>query len=352
MDNMNKTLLSNNYVKDILNQPVALQDTIIELEKQTLTPFHLLSEKLSNHSLKRVVLTGMGSSYHALHPISLSLLEHGVQTLMFETSELIYYAPRLVSPETLVVAVSQSGRSAEIVQLLEMIHHEVPMIGITNTPESPLAQQADLTLFTRAGNEFSVSCKTYIATLAVLSYLGEVLLGKQPAGIFSDLQITVEQMSAYLKIWEKHVDYLTRDLNGINSLILTGRGSSLAAANTGGLIIKEAAHFHAEGMSSAAFRHGPFEMVSPEMMVLVFGGIGAGKPLNANLVVDIHKAGGRAEFVSFNGGDNPYVLPSVPISQLSIMEILPAQMISIALALLNHHDPGTFEHSSKVTIIS
>lgn len=352
MDNMNETLLSNHYVKDILSQPEALQDTITGLETLPLTPFQSLAEKLSNHSLKQVVLTGMGSSYHALHPITLSLLEHGIQTLMLETSELIHYAPRLLSPETLVVAVSQSGRSAEIVQLLEMIQHDVPMIGITNTPESPLAQQANMSLFTRAGSEFSVSCKTYIATLAALSYLGEVLLGYQPAETLAELQTTAGQMSLYLKNWEKHVDYLIRDLKGIQSLMLAGRGSSLAAAGTGGLIIKESAHFHAEGMSSAAFRHGPFEMVSPEMMVLVFAGIGTGKPLNANLVADILKAGGRAELISVNGKDNPYTLPAVPLAQLPLLEILPVQMVSLALALLNQHDPGTFERGSKVTTIA
>ena len=56
-------------------------------------------------------------------------------------------------------------------------------------------------------------------------------------------------------------------------LFLVGQGASLAAVGTGAGIVKEADHFHGEGMSSAAFRHGPFEMLSDETFVLVFGGI-------------------------------------------------------------------------------
>jgi glutamine---fructose-6-phosphate transaminase (isomerizing) len=59
-------------------------------------------------------------------------------------------------------------------------------------------------------------------------------------------------------------------LGGIRHLFLVGRGSSLAAVGTGALMVKESDHFHAEGMSSAAFRHGPFEMLSPETFVFVF----------------------------------------------------------------------------------
>ena len=86
-------------------------------------------------------------------------------------------------------------------------------------------------------------------------------------------------------------------------------------------------------------------------MVLVFAGIGPGNSLNKNLVYDIRRAGGRAELISMNDGDSPYNLSSVPEFHLPIMEILPIQMISLALALLKRHDPGTFERSSKVTII-
>ena len=65
---------------------------------------------------------------------------------------------------------------------------------------------------------------------------------------------------------------LADKLRGMRHLFLTGRGSSLSAVGTGALIIKEAARVHAEGMSSAAFRHGPIEMLRPDMLIAVYQG--------------------------------------------------------------------------------
>ena len=178
---MNSSLKTNAYVNDILHQPEALQDTFAGLEGMDFAPYHLLAQRLTDHALKRVLLTGMGSSFHALYPLRLALIAQGIQTEMFETSELIHFAPRLLSRDTLVVAVSQSGRSAETLQLLDLIHMDAPLIGVTNTPESPLAQKSSTVLLTRAGAEHSVSCKTYVASLAALALLGDLLTGQDPA---------------------------------------------------------------------------------------------------------------------------------------------------------------------------
>src|SRR5947207_1575219 len=107
------------YLRDILDQPLALRDTLDALtDLSALWPF---AERLASGELRRVVLTGMGSSYNALHPLALTLLARGVLALMIETSELIHHAPALLEPRTLIVAVSQSGRSPETLKLLEKV---------------------------------------------------------------------------------------------------------------------------------------------------------------------------------------------------------------------------------------
>jgi len=116
--------------------------------------------------LRRIVLTGMGSSYHVLHPLMYTLIHCGLPAQMIETSELIHYAPALIEPHTLVIAVSQSGRSVEIIQLLERAHNKAPLISVTNSPDSPLATQSEATVLTYAGEEYTVSCKTYLTALA------------------------------------------------------------------------------------------------------------------------------------------------------------------------------------------
>jgi len=348
---MINSLKTNQYVNDVLHQPEALRDTVAGLEGMNFAAYQRFAQCLSDQTLKRVLLTGMGSSFHALYPLCLALIANGIQTEMFETSELIHFAPRLLSPDTLVVAVSQSGRSAETLQLLDLIHKDAPLIGVTNTPDSPLAQKSTAVLLTRAGAEYSVSCKTYVASLAALALLGDLLTGRDGAETITAISATIGLAAQYLSHWEAYVESAVEELAGIPHLILTGRGTSLAAVGTGGLIIKEAAHFHAEGMSSAAFRHGPLEMVSPELFVLVYAGLGPSRRLNVNLVADIRKAGGRAELIAPGEGHQLFILPLVPDACLPMVEILPIQLVSIALAVLKNYSPGQFERGSKVTEI-
>lgn len=349
---MSDSLSSNAYVNDILHQPDSLRDTFAGFKGLDFKGIRQYAERVADNSLKRVVLTGMGSSYHALHPLQLKLVAHSIPSQMIETSELIHFSPALLSPETLLIAVSQSGQSVEILHLLKLVQKRVPLIGITNTAESPLAQNSETSLVTQAGSENSVSCKTYVTTLAALTILGDLLIGQEPRETISALEASTEAMAPYLSQWESFVESAIRKMDGIRNLILAGRGPSLAAAGAGGLIIKEAAHFPAEGMSCAAFRHGPMEMLSSEVFVLVYEGIGATRKLNADLVANIQTAGGRSELITTEG-DNSHIyhLPTIPDICLPLMEILPAQLTSVALAVRNNHSPGHFERATKITAI-
>ncbi len=348
---MHKLLENNPYLTDILHQPDALRDTIAGFDNQHFNEIRRAAGRLATGSLKCVVLTGMGSSYHALHPLRLKLIEHGFLTEMFETSELIHFAPKLLSPETLVVAVSQSGQSVEILQLLEKAHGKCAIIGVTNTFGSPLALKSDAVLLAHAGKEQTVSCKTYVSTLAAVAFLGDLLTGQEPHTTLSTLDAAVTAATQYLSHWEEYVESAVQQVHGIRHLILTGRGTSLATAGTGGLIIKESAHFHAEGMSSASFRHGPLDMVSPDMLVLIFAGVGTMLPLNINLAVDIRKSGGRAELIATADDESLFNLTIVPDVCLPLLEILPIQMISLALAIQANHVPGQFTHGKKITVV-
>ena len=106
------------YLRDILDQPRALEKTLVELEVSE--ALQRLAGRLQQGNFDTVVLTGMGSSFHALHPLNIDLIDHGFTAMMVETSELLHYQNRLFDPKTLIVAVSQSGQSAEVVHLLEM----------------------------------------------------------------------------------------------------------------------------------------------------------------------------------------------------------------------------------------
>jgi glutamine---fructose-6-phosphate transaminase (isomerizing) len=341
------SVIEGEYLRDILDQPRALDETLAGLDvSKTL---YQLAVRLQKGRFKTVVLTGMGSSFHALHPLHVELINYGLTAMMVETSELLYYRSRLFDPKTLIVAVSQSGQSAEVVRLLEINRGKSSVIAITNTSHSPLGEQADATILTQAGKEFSVSCKTYVTALMALQWLGDVVCERDLRRTRQELKAAGPAVRDYLANWKTHVQDLAQMLKGIRHLFLVGRGSSLAAVGTGALIVKESDHFHAEGMSSAAFRHGPFEMLSDETFVLVFAGEHKTRNLNQRLFEDVREQQGRAELVGEGAPSPSCALPTTPRSIHPIPEILPVQMVTLALAAQVGREPGRFELASKVT---
>ncbi|MGO9084796.1 MAG: SIS domain-containing protein [Candidatus Sulfotelmatobacter sp.] len=340
-------VIEGEYLQDLLDQPRALERTFKSLDrsKELLD----LASRLHRKKFQRIVLTGMGSSFHALHPLNLQLIGHGFTAIMVETSELIHYKTRFFDPKTLIVAVSQSGQSVEMLRLAEVNGKRSSVIAVTNTPESPLGKHATAALYTQAGREFSVSCKTYVTALMALKWLGDVLCERDVRQSRRELKHASEAVGSYLAEWKEHVHCMAERLDRVRHLFLVGRGASLAAVGTGALIVKESDHFHAEGMSSAAFRHGPMEMLSEETLVVVFAGDERTRNLNHRLLEDIRQEGGRAELVGEAAALDCFRLPDHSGSVHAIYEILPIQMITLALAARAGREPGKFELATKVT---
>jgi len=341
------SVIEGEYLRDILDQPRALDSTFSKLEVSK--ELRRLASRLQKGSFKSIVLTGMGSSFHALHPLHLELIQAGFHSVMVESSELIHYQADLVNRKNLIVAVSQSGRSAEVVRLLRSNRGRAAIIGVTNTPESPLAKNAVASVVTDAGGEFSVSCKTYLTSLLALLWLAEVMCERDLGRIRRDLKSVSAFVEKYLANWKDHVQQLGERLRNVRQLFLVGRGASLAAVGTGALIVKEADHFPAEGMTSATFRHGPFEMVGSDTSVAGFAGENRTRELNRGLFLDIRERQGESEWIGEDSDFAPCVLPSAPRSVTPVLEILPVQMITLALAAQGGREAGRFAFCSKVT---
>jgi glucosamine--fructose-6-phosphate aminotransferase (isomerizing) len=340
--------LEGNYLRDLLDEPQVLGRTLAGLQESA--ALLELARDLERRVFRRVVLTGMGASFHALNPLFLSLNKAGITTLMLETSELVHLMPEMLDATTLVVVVSQSGKSVEVIRLLKM-RKPVRILAVTNHANSELARRADALVLTQAGEEFSVSCKTYVTMLLALQWLRGVLCRGDVARVAGELSGAAPAAERYLTAWRDHVRELWSEMKDVKHLFLAGRGESLAAAGTGGLILKESARFHAEGMSSAAFRHGPFEMVRAGVFVLIFAGASGASALNQRLAEDVRKAGGRAALVGPDAESSVYRLAGAWSLISPILEILPVQMMSLALAGLVNREPGKFELITKVTTI-
>jgi glutamine---fructose-6-phosphate transaminase (isomerizing) len=337
------------YLRDLLAQPVALQHALNGLADLEAG----VSRPLDTRRYRRIVLTGMGTSLFALYPLHLALSRQGVNSHWIETAELLLGFDGLYRRNTLLIAVSQSGESVEIINLLPRAREFGHLLAITNNPSSSLGRHAGTLLALNAGVECTVSCKSYLNTLAVLHWLRARLCQTNAEEALREIQHAQRAVQRYLTHWREHVTDWLALIHGIQSVFITGRGESLATTATAGLILKESTRHHAEGMSCAAFRHGPLEMVGESSLVLVYAGDPRVRALNRRLFQDVLRLGGRAVWASTSpASPRALRLPRTCPALAPLVEILPVQMLSLALAARDGREAGRFERASKITTIA
>ncbi|MGD8402871.1 MAG: SIS domain-containing protein [Anaerolineales bacterium] len=341
----------NPYISDILSQPAALRNAINNFSLSSLDP---IRQRLNAGEFDRIVITGMGASYNAAYPAYLELTSLPIPVTLVNAAELLHYMDGLIGSRTLFWANSQSGRSVELLRLLERNESNPPAYILTsvNDETSPLASFADICLPIYAGSETTVSTKTYINTLAVNLLAAHFLTGDDLEALKKEILLTADRMETYLTDWQKHVSTLDTLLGEFKTLILIGRGASMSAVWNGALINKEAAKFPLEGMHAADFRHGPMELISPDFLGLILAGSPTTFALNHNLATDIDKHNGRVIWIDSTPDTylSTFIHPATTDLVRPIVEILPIQFLTIALAKRKNIQPGHFRVVSKVTM--
>jgi len=341
----------NPYIKDILAQPDALRKAVNNFSSATM---NAIPQRIEKGEIDRIVITGMGASYNAAYPAYIQLSELPIPVLHVNAAELVHYLGGLVGPRTLLWINSQSGRSAELLHLLERIKPTPPACLLTcvNDETSPLAVASDICLPIHAGPETTVSTKTYVNTLAVNLLASHKIAGKEIEHLKRELLATADAIETYLGDWQKHVDDMDALLGKFETLIVIGRGESMSAVWNGALINKEASKFSLEGMNAADFRHGPLELASPGFVALIFAGPAATASLNRKLALDVVEHGGRAFWV--DAKTNPELptlsIPSTNELTRPLVEILPMQILTLVMAARKGLTAGQFRIIGKVTV--
>ncbi len=310
-------------------------------------------DTLKNIDLRRidkVVFTGMGSSLFASYPAMFYLNKYGISSFSIPANMLIYYYRNIITPHTLLILISQSGESIEIKELLEIFKDHALKIGITNTPDSALSKITKV-LYLNAGKEKATTSKTYINTLSILLAITEVLLKRKDF----DFERISETIDSYLKKEEELINIFYPYFLGTNYITLLGRGPSFSTVLQGALIIKEAAHFYAEGLDTQDFRHGPLDMVGEGFKAIIFSPYDNEKAFKKDIVLakKIISQKGNLLFVTNKKPDedfpifeikeaNPYLLP--------FFEIIPLQFISCKIAWAKGMDPGVLSNTGKIVL--
>lgn len=341
----------NPYIQDILTQPAALR---LALSNFSVENLRRVQEGLDQNEFDRILITGMGASYNAAYPAYLYLTSLSIPVMLVNAAELLHYSSGLIGRRSLLWLNSQSGRSIEVVRLLEKTQATPPActLASVNDIESPLAVAADACLPIYAGVEATVSTRTYLNMLATNLLAAVVLCGGDLQAAQGKLAAAADAIQEYLSGWQAALGELDTKLGPVKNLIFLGRGASLAAVWNGSLINKEAAKCTFEGMNSADFRHGPLELAAPDLTVLVFAGAQKTAGLNRELALEVIRLGGRALWIGQEPDpDLPALrLPAVDELALPLVEILPLQMLTILMAQRNGLEAGKFRHVSKITL--
>ncbi|NWF70956.1 MAG: SIS domain-containing protein [Chloroflexi bacterium] len=340
------------FAEEIWEQPAALHNAL-ETVGGRLAALAALRERLRAGDLTRVVMTGMGSSFSAMPPAMMFLLERGITVFGLDAAELLYYYPNALDKRTLAIVVSQSGASVEVRRIVEELPRPGALIALSNTPGSPLDRAGDVALYMGAGKEVTVSNKSYTCSLAALHLMARALVGDDIAPERARLARLADALQPELPRWFDQAQALVEWFAGARVIEFLGRGTALASAQTGALITKECAKFPTEAMSAGQFRHGPMELVTPELGVILFAGPERTRHLSVTLARDLTARGARVALI---GGESQPDVLHIPLPEADewtapIAEIIPVQCFAAALAASRGVEVGKFYFSSKVTVV-
>lgn len=300
---------------------------------------------------RRVVITGIGASLNAAIPLDCLLCDHGMASCIVEAGELLHYRPRACQDAT-VIMVSRSGESVEIAMLLQALRSDVPIIGVTQDPESLLARKADLVLEVGSLPDEMVAIQSYTGTLLTLHLLGMATVDQLETGC-REVQALLPGMEQWTS---SHLEAM-REWDGFlgdgGQVHLLGRGPSYGSAMEGALLFSEIAKATATAMTVASFRHGPIEVVDGRFRGIVFAPQGRTRDLNLGLARDLVRFGGMVRVLGpmDTRGHGLQWIPTPPCPELlaPLLEVVPLQVAAQRLAELGDVVPGSFRYISQVT---
>lgn len=343
------------FIAEIAGQPEAIRRAVGGLKDQ----LSVLERVTSIAPERALVFTGMGSSYFACHPAISELAGAGVAAVHVDSSELLHFRSNILPAAGLLVVVSQSGESAEVVRLVEHLVHvaDGPLVlAVTNGLDNALARLADVVLDTRAGEEVGPSTMTFAAALVVLASVGRVLMGTPVADVVRDLTegadraaVAIEELLARTAL----ADELAAWLGDRPTSVILGRGPARAASEMGALTLKEAVGMPIESLQTAQFRHGPLELAGPDLAALIIATEPETRDLDVRLAEELADVGAAA-LVVVEDGDVPIDVTRIAIGPLDrglapTVSIVPAQLLAWKLAVLQGRPPGSYVRASKVT---
>jgi len=267
-------------LKEIYEQPRAITDTFrgrISLETGTIMLPEVMLDAATIQRIDRVLLVACGTAYHAAM-LTRSMIERlaGLPAEVDLGSEL-RYRDAVIGPETLVVAISQSGETADTIGSIKMAKQRgCPTLSITNVVGSALARETTAVLYMHAGPEIGVASTKAFTAMLVAGYLLGLWLGQQRGAITAqDVKKRITDLVELPGLVEQTLELdasmaqLAKELAVARNFLYLGRGLQFPIALEGALKLKEISYIHAEGYAGGEMKHGPIALIADQLPVVV-----------------------------------------------------------------------------------
>ncbi len=347
-------------LKNIYEQPKVFAELAANYAKQDLlwNKLALLKER----SFANIILTGMGTSYFSGYPAYLYLQAHGAtQVQWVDASELLHYKLNSISDHTLLILVSQSGESFEIVALLQELHARGAspfVLGLTMTEkDSSLRRGANLSLHLSKEEETSLGAfksftASIIALLLVSCYLSDA--DKNTKQIEKEIASLYEIAEREMDGWANFVS--RRIFADCHSACFIARGPAYCAAMAGSLLTIELAKCNSMTFTGGQFRHGPIEMIfNKGSQFIVLAPEGETQKLCVRLAQDISANAADVLLLTSDSSikwtEHLHVLRMPVLNEYlaPALYAIPLQLFAAGLAKAKGIAPGSARIISKVT---
>jgi glucosamine--fructose-6-phosphate aminotransferase (isomerizing) len=342
-------------VKTIMAQEIAEQPAAIAATLAALRPLREQIAQLAQNR-QQILLVARGSSDNAaIYGRYLLEVHAGRPASMAAPSVATHYRRELDVTGALVVCISQSGQTEEIVQTHDWARRcGAATIAVTNVQGSPLAQAADLALVTMAGREWAVpATKTFTTQMAAMAVLATAL-ASNPSALDPDLDCVPEEVEKLIAN-RSGVDEAVTMLARTNEVLVNGRGLAYAAAVEIALKLEETCLRPVRGLSYADLKHGPIAIVDPQLVSIVVAAQDG--PLLEGLTDLLDDLRSRGALTIGIGGDSGFAAaadvsvagPDLPEMVAPIALVVAGQLVVESLALALGLNPDAPRGLNKVT---
>ena len=304
-----------------------------------------------------IVASGMGTSRFAPEAIFPRLARRGVSCRTVDAGEWLHYGTGAPSATSLVILTSQSGESVEVKRLVQEGRVASGFVAITNEQTSTLARAAGIAFPLLAGDEASISTKTYANTLAVLHLLAAALEG--PDAVERGLRELRAAARLLEDAPESAVMAAARAIASGPGIAFVGRGPAYVAARQCALTFMEGARCLTSAFTGGAFNHGPAETVDSGFPLVIFQATGRTRRLSETLA---RRASTHGASVVVLTDESSAPIPGVAMVDVPRLrhaqdaeELFPLLVCRVQNLLLHHvaaergHEAGIFRYGEKVT---